>query len=611
MYIKKLRILDTASGVLMREVAFHKGTNLVIDSEDSESHNKVGKTTFLKLIDVLMGAKDRKLIYTDSATNTVTADLQNIITDRKVAAELTLTTDLGNERAEETVLEVELFPRGHYFINKEQVTAKAYREQLNEIVFGIKSGTPTFRQLINAFVRVRVGGDNDAFLRMLNMGSNATYRGVYNYLFKISDPKIDQQLDELKRQLNHTTMSLKRYRSVNGVDDVEQQKQVLAALEIERQQLQAQADDILDGDEYKANRAAIADVRKQYEQLMNVMSELDYRIGRNESALAEARKESERKADLDLAHRFYDEVSSVVPGIAKTFDDMVAFNGKLANNRIAYFEEVAQSLASERADIEAQIRELVQHNGRYLALIANDRIGEYDQLQERLGQVRQEMGKLEQVISTLEEYEESIKRANKEIARYSTGGAAREGQNQTYQGRMNEFNAYFTPLAEKINGEKPILVYQPDTDKFPVSIRDMFGMSTGTRKSLLAAYDLAYQQFAAEVDVQAPHFIVHDVVENIEGGNMRAIIDAANGIDCQYIVAMLKEKLDSSGIPEQEQEQLQIVRLSADDMLFQGRTVNAAAKDETRKDIAHAVALNSRRSSAENVSLKGFPPAVV
>ena len=83
MFIKSLRIRKTTTDEIVREVLFHKGANLIVDTEDSESHNRVGKTTFLKLIDIAMGAKDRKLIYTDADTGTVTEELRDfIVTNR-------------------------------------------------------------------------------------------------------------------------------------------------------------------------------------------------------------------------------------------------------------------------------------------------------------------------------------------------------------------------------------------------------------------------------------------------------------------------------------------------------------------------------------------------
>ena len=69
------------------------------------------------------------------------------------------------------------------------------------------------------------------------------------------------------------------------------------------------------------------------------------------------------------------------------------------------------------------------------------------------------------------------------------------------------FDKFFTPLAHRISGEKPVLVYQPDTTGFPVAITEISGSSTGTRKSLIAAFDLAYQQFARADHIRTPRFV--------------------------------------------------------------------------------------------------------
>lgn len=579
MFIKTLRIVDTTNDVVMRQVDFHMGANLVRDTETSESHNKVGKTTFLKLIDILMGAGNKKLLYTDNATNAITVDLQNIISDRRIAAELELADSLESSHGRIAHLRVDLFPRGHYFIDGERLSASAYRERLNQLIFGINDNVPTFRQLIASFVRVAVGGDSDKFLRMLPNGNYATYRAIYNHLFKISDPRLDKELSELKLSQSRTRESLRQYKRVNGVDTAEQQEQILAALEAEYEKLKTRADDIIDADEYQRNRRLFSDVRNRYAELNDQLNAVEYRIRRNAAALAEIQEENGNNADPGLVQRFYDEIKSLVPSVGKTFEDMITFNRKLSDNRAAYFQDIGKGLASQREQIQRQIDNLVASNGRYLSLVANNKIDEYDHISAQMDELRQKIGQRRQVVESLQKFDEDLAKTQADIDRYSTGGEARGDNSETYQERMKSFNSYFTALAEKINGEKPILVYSTATDEFPVSITDIDGSSTGTRKSLLAAYDLAYQQFAQENGVQVPHFVVHDVVENIEGDNFSAILEAANNINCQYIVAVLKEKLDSSGIPEDVQRTSEILALSSDDMFFDGKTVGHKAAE--------------------------------
>lgn len=61
---------------------------------------------------------------------------------------------------------------------------------------------------------------------------------------------------------------------------------------------------------------------------------------------------------------------------------------------------------------------------------------------------------------------------------------------------------------------------------------------------------------------------MHDVLENIEGEDLREVITQANESGGQYIVAILKEKLDSSQIIAAEQERLEVVTLSSEEKLF-------------------------------------------
>lgn len=580
MFIKSLRIRNTATNIVMREVSFHKGANFVVDTEDSKRHNKVGKTTFLKLIDVLMGAQNRSHIYTDQETNTEAIELRDTINKKRIAAEMTLSENLDAPYGKTVELKVELFPRGRYFIDGERMSQTNYRSKLNELLFGIANNVPTFRQLINSFVRVSVGGDDNAFFRTLTRASIATYRSVYNFLFDISDPELDSKLSQLNAQLNRTRESLRQYMRVNGVEDVEQQRQILVALEGEYAQAKAQADDIFDADEYKSNRDAIASVRAEYASLVDQLSELDYRIGRNREALNNARAEKERRADLELSRRFFDEVCTMLPNLNKTFEDMVSFNDKLCDNKISYFEDIERDLLDERTSLENEQKALLASNSQFLSLVAKDRIDEYERLSANLMQLRQDIGRCQETVDTLDRYDHELASIQENIASYSTGGSARKGKGGEYQEMMSSFNGYFTHLAQQINGEKPILVYYPDTDKFPVSITAISGSSTGTRKSLIAAFDLAYQQFAIANRIHTPRFIVHDVVENVEGEDLRTIVNAANGIDAQYIVAVLKEKLDSSNIPEDEQSALQILQLSEDDKLFEGKTVDEAESSD-------------------------------
>lgn len=575
MFIGSVRLRNSTTGCVMREVVFHKGANLIVDAFESDRHNKVGKTTFLKLIDVLLGANGRDRLYKDDETNSVNEELRDIIKEKRIVGEMTLVNSLERISNHNVELMVELFPRGRYFFDGEKVSATKYRELLGDALFAVGSSKPTFRQLIKSFVRISLSGDDDSFLRTLPRASNVDYRAVYNYLFDISDSELDARLAELNRELNKLKESAKQFKRLAGIKDEEQLAQVGVALERECQRVESRLDDVLDADEFKANREAIEEARNRYAELRSDLAEIEFRIGRNTESIERAKKEAAKQADLSLSRSFYHEVCSLIPSVNKTFEEMVEFNRALCENEITYFQEVGAELESERASVQAKLVNFTAENSRYLSLLDGEAMTEYEVLLEECMRLHQEMGRNSEVLSTLHGYEGRIKELESQIASLSEGGEERESSVSSHQDMMNSFNSYFTPMANDVNGERPILTYSTATNKFPVAITDLSGSSTGTRKSLLAVYDLSYQEFAAANRIEVPRFVVQDVVENVEGEDLKKIIDIANVIDCQFIVAVLKEKLDSSRIPQEVQDAMCILKLSKRDKLFQGPTVEA------------------------------------
>lgn len=579
MFIGSVKLRNSINGLVMREVVFHKGANLIVDAYESDRHNKVGKTTFLKLIDVLLGANGKDRLYKDDETNSVNEELRDIIKEKRVVGEMTLVNSFEQPSSQNVELKVELFPNGRYFFDGEKVNAKNYRALLGETLFAVNSSKPTFRQLIKSFVRVSLSGDDYSFLKTLTRASIADYRALYNYLFDISDSELDARMAELNRKLNKLKESAKQYGRLAGVKDEEQLAQVGVALERECQNVESRLDDILDADEFRANREAIEEARNRYAKLRSDLAEIEFKMERNAESIERARKEMAKQADLSLSRSFYDEVCSLIPSVNKTFEDMVEFNRALCENEIIYFQDVGAELESERTSVQAKLADFSTENSRYLSLLDGKAMIEYETLLEECMRLRQEMGRNYEVLSTLHGYDGQIKELESQIASLSEGGEERESSVSSHQDKMNSFNSYFTHMANDVNGERPILTYSTATNKFPVAITDLNRSSTGTRKSLLAVYDLSYQEFAIANRIEAPRFVVQDVVENVEGEDLKKIVDIANGINCQFIIAVLKEKLDSSQIPQDVQDSMCILELSKQDRLFQGPTVEANERD--------------------------------
>ena len=565
MFIKELRLVFSESNYPIKTIEFHPGVNFVVDTESSENHNKVGKTTLLRLIDIALGAQEKKNLYYDTETNNVELDLQFRIEEDQLAVILVLAESLtGITKSFEC--KVDLFSRGKRYINGEPFSLNDYRHRLNEIIFHNEVNIPTFRQAISPFKRISLRGDDTSFLRTLPSASIAIYRSLYNYLFDISNPVDDKKLGDLKHELNKIKESEKQYKSLQNAKEISEQKQVLNALLRERDSVKSKLDDIVDERYFIENREKINSAREQYSQLETDLANIDFKIERIDKTIPDARSEVSHGVNWDLSKAFFEEIKELIPDIDKTFNEMVLFNEALSENQFKYFMGIKDQLLIEKENLRKKQSAIIENNSNYVSLVENNQIDIYEELQTRLLNTQKRIDNVETAIETLEKYEtqkNNLHEAIAEIEENSTNTAS-----PAYDKRMQQFNQFFTSIAKDINGEEPVLVYYPNAKDFPVGIDALYGTSTGTRKSLIAAYDISYQRFARKIEKPAPQFVIHDVVESIEGENLKEVVRQEQISGSQYIVAVLKEKLDSSGLSQEEQKELQVIQLSSNNRLF-------------------------------------------
>ncbi|MGY8621990.1 hypothetical protein ACN6A9_10325, partial [Bacillus safensis] len=223
MFIKRLIIKETKPvQKIIREIRFAKGMNFIVDAgKDQEKGNSVGKTTILKLIDICLGAKHRKYIYFDDETKQTNETLKNYINDNKINVELKVVESLDEEDSTVHILSVDLYTRGKRYINGIEVNQNDYWLQLNEIFFSNRSNSPTFRQLINMFVRIDQRADNNKFLKFLERTNDATYENIYSYLFEMQDQEISNQILDLRKEIAEKNKEIKNFMSINNFKSID------------------------------------------------------------------------------------------------------------------------------------------------------------------------------------------------------------------------------------------------------------------------------------------------------------------------------------------------------------------------------------------------------
>lgn len=567
MYIKTLQIVQKNNQII-RRVDFHSGVNFVVDEEDSDTHNHVGKTTFLKLIDIALGSKDKKFIYTDSQTNTKNVKLEKLIEEQKVSVELILCNKFGSSDAENIKLKVDLFNKGHRYINGEPKKIKEYNAELNKLLFNNEKNIPTFRELIPYFVRVSAKKDDYDFLRNLHSTTRiVTYRSIYNYLFNISGSQSLDDLEKVKRQLDQIQKAEKNYKKLdNNNQDKEILVQKLSANRSRQKQLKIEVANLVKGTDFVNNRKAIAFARQCYINIKDDLDNLQYRLSRIKEDIQNTEVEHPQ-LNPNLTQDFFREIKQSMPQVNKTYEDLVRFNDALKENKLNYLENISVKLQKEIDITKRKQQDFLEKNSDIIGLIKNNDIAKYDELNQELADVSKNVAKQEEIYATLDRFSKEEEELKKKIDDLQENARNRSAD---YQSSLNKFNSYFTALASEMNHIQPILAYHENLKEFPVSVEDLDeGTSSGTLKSLILCYDIAYQQFAMEIGKQVPNFVVYDTLESVEGDVVLKLVDKINSMDIQVVVAILKEKLDSSKVDTNSQKRDTVLSLSNSNRVFE------------------------------------------
>ncbi len=566
MLIKSLKLANGSSTI--RKIDFKSGPNFVIDAEDSANHNKVGKTTFLKLIDILLGAKDRKALYYNNETKSTNAELERIIKSEKIFVEGVFGTSFSSEDNQEYILHVDLFSRGKYYINGVKKTQPQFWSELQTIFFGTTRKKPSFRQLIGLFVRVSDIDENNTFLNIIPRGSNAEYRLAYEFIFGISSGTLTLEYEEIRSRYESLKRSQKDYLRLRDNRDLNAEQQVLRTLEERQESYKKQLDELTNQEVFVASREQAFQVRKEYDRILSETSEAVYELEGVTELIQRLTHDLEHERNAELYQDFYEEISTLIPQVHRTFEEMMEFNFTLFQNRLAGLE-VAKTSLEERIQKNRAIKNDLLRQDESLALMLNNDLAEYEELVSELSRNEQLIGSSIEAINNLRLFQEQIDALKDELDQIKK---TEDNKSEAFSKELLEFNKYFSKYAKQINGEDPILTSTSDIKSFPLSINQLTRTSTGTRKSLTAAFDLALQSYLAESSRTYPKFVVHDVVESVEGKHLKSIFDIAKGIECQYIVAVLNEKLESSGLSNEEIEEAKILVLAEDDLLFEPKS---------------------------------------
>lgn len=562
MYIARLTVYRSVPDQkIIRQITFKKGANFIVDARTTKYSrgNGIGKTTALRVIDLCMGAKGRKYLYTDEELGLVNDGLKEFIDGGKLYAELILQDSLTKPKVSHT-LSVDLYTNGKRSIDGQKLNEKDYRTELNSILFDNELDKPRFRELIGMFIRVNLKDDNNKFLKYLdNFSSIAEYDHAYSFLFRLGDRQLNDAILEAKQQLVSLDGSLSQLFAMNRIKDISSVEQEVIEFGKEIATVKQQLSNLVDIEALKQNEKEIGFVRTKYSQISGELNQYSYRLQRAVETLRSAQEEKDKPLDRSVLKEIYDDTKLNTTALTKTFGELVEFNEQMINNKISYFTKQAENITKKIDGLKAQRDELLRTHANAVTMIKNKDVEGYVSLQSKLEELIREQAKLQKIIEIYSSLKTQRDTAQSDL------DTLNQSNEHDPKANISQFNSFFTEYSQVINNES-FMLYRNQSG-FPLAIKNRSsGVSTGTKKSAIVAFDLAYQSYANKEGITHPHFVVHDLIENMDSMGLSSAVRVANSIECQYIAAVLKEKIDNA--PDIDQAIDVRLRLTQEDKFF-------------------------------------------
>lgn len=566
MFIKSLTV--STPNQIIRELNFHRGLNLIVDetpSKETLTGNNVGKTTVLRLIDFCLG-KNGDVIYKDPESKTEVYRLvKDYLIDNKVLVTLVLVDNLDNPRNRVEICRNFLSrSEAIYMINGEEVTKADFEKKLGEAIFpSIQISKPSFRQIISHNVRYEEIRLNNT-LDILNAFTKPEeYETLYLFLFGCEydeGKRREELLANIKSELNFKKKLEKQGTKSSykvALQDIDRE---IAKLEGKRSSLNINPQ--LDKD--------MTELTGVKESLNKTGSEITaLRIRKDVIAeSAEDFKKQRFEADLAQLKLVYQQASSLIPNIQRSFEEMVAYHNNMLANRARFIEEELPSIDLRLAALQQTFMQLREREQVLTERVTSS--STFDELEAIINAINVQYtrkGEYGAILSQIEDAEKSLDKFNEELSAIDAGLFSDDFKNMV-DGQLSKFNDIFSDISDELYNERysvkeDVIQNSKGQSIYKFSVIGT-NLSSGKKQGEISCFDLAYTLFADQEGIPCLHFILNDKKELMHDHQLVKLAEIADRENIQFVASILKDKLPY----ELDREEYFVVRLSQADKLF-------------------------------------------
>lgn len=292
-----------------------------------------------------------------------------------------------------------------------------------------------------------------------------------------------------------------------------------------------------------------------------------YSLNQNKKKITASLADNQILFNPDEAQRLFEEAGVLFAGqIKKDFQQLIAFNRAISDERRGYLQEERTEIEAELKRINAELNTLGKKRSETLSFLSStDIFGKYKQVSDEMVTLRADITSLERqrgFLHRLQEMRTEIRSLTEERDHLQTQIEADvEMQNSDQNSLFSVIRVFFNEIVEEVIDRKALLSVSPNQAghlEFKTEILDGSGNSTSAddghtyRKLLCIAFDLAILR--AHLDENFPRFVYHDgVFESLDDRkkeNLLAVIRRYAELGLQPIITLIDSDLPARSADE-------------------------------------------------------------
>lgn len=539
MFLKNLTISNNDE--IIRNIPFHKGINLIIDETKSEnktdSGNSVGKTTVLRLIDFCLDGKGEN-IFKDPEFKDSNLKVEGFLKGNNIIIILTLVENLDDVNSESVIIQRNFLSRKNKIqkINNKSFTDTDFSSELKKLIFKTEVEQPTFKQLKSKNIRDEKNKLVNT-IRVLpqNVITDVTYEALHLFWFGID---VDNSKDKLIRDKNLETRLQTRLRKENNLSAINQS---LIIINKEINELIKKKNNFNLNEKFELDLSHLNKIKSE----INIVSQEISRLELRKELINESKKDLEKdfsKIDAQQIKRMYERAKIFIPNIQKTFEETLNFHNEMIQQKILFITEEIPELERKTIQLKRDLKiSLLNEMKLSEKLNKSGAVEDLQKIIEELNSYYEKKGNFEEQKKLWESSNKNLEIINAKIKSINDNIYSKD---QIIQDRIAEFNTYFSDISNRLDGAHSLLSAENIDGVYKFKISGFDNPGTGSKKSQMASFDLAYIKFADELNIPCLHFILQDQIENVHSNQITNLLtQIVNEVNCQYVLSVLRDKL--------------------------------------------------------------------